>query len=113
MKPDAARATSLSTGVLTEPQRYQERNLNPKRVLCNRWATTIMRLLEPSVLPINYIRLTPRAMCTTIIVSVLDASGLFCMHLVSAGDVGASMCAVHPSELLGEGGRGLLSHKSC
>lgn len=112
MKLDAAQATSPSTGALTEAQHYQERNLTPKGVLCNRWATTIMRLLETSVLPISYIRLTPRAMCTTIIVCVWDTSGLFWMYPVSAGDLGASMCAVQSSKLLGEGGRGLLTIKA-
>lgn len=112
IKPDAAQAASPSTGALTEAQRYQERNLTPKWVLHSRWATTIMRLLETSVLPINYVRLTPHAICTTTLVCVQDTSGGFCMYPVSAGDFGASMCAVHPSKLLGEDGRGLLNCKS-
>lgn len=71
-----------------------------------------MRLLETSVLPINYVRLTPHAMRTTTLVCVQDTSGGFCMYPVSAGDFGASMCAAHPPKLLGEDGRGLRNCKS-
>lgn len=70
-------------------------------------------VMEASVLPINYIRLTLQAVCATIISSVQDTSGLFCMYPVSAGDLGASRCAANPSKLLSVGRRGLLSHKSC
>lgn len=106
------RSLTSSTGALAEAQCYQETNLPPKWILHSRWAATIMRLLETAVLSINHIRLTPQAVCRAIIVSIQDTSGLFCMHPVSAGDLGASMCSAYASKLLGEGGRGLLSHKS-
>lgn len=62
--------------------------------------------------PLTTLGLLHKQCVTTIIVSVRDTSGLFSTYPISAGDLGASMCAVHPSKLLGEEGRGLLAIKA-